>query len=338
MKTIQITATQSVHVVNQPKPALAPGLVLLKIAHVGLCGSDLNTFRGTNCLAKMPLVPGHEIGATIEAVGQGVPATMQVGDRATVIPYTCCGHCVACINGQPNACACNQTLGVQRDGALAEFLLVPFEKVLVENSLSTQHLALVEPLSVGFHAICRAAVACGDTVVVFGCGMVGLGAVVSAAAQGARVVAVDVDATKLALARKLGATETIDSSGEDFCAQIARITNQRGADVVIEAAGQPETSVAAIEVAAFTGRVVYIGYTQQPVVMPTQLIVKKELHLKGSRNALPNDFKAVIEILKQPTFVADTLVSAVYPPEEAVNAFESWNREPGKVCRILIQF
>jgi len=338
MKAIQIIAQGKTQLIDMPKPKLKPRDVLLKIGYVGFCGSDLNTFRGLNPLVKLPVIPGHEIGAVIEAVGNQVPADLKPGMHATVNPYTSCGQCTACRNSRPNACEFNQTLGVQRNGAMAEFLVVPWEKVITDDSLSVRDFALVEPMSVGFHAVSRAAVTDNDTVLVLGCGMIGMGAIVRAALRGAKVIAVDVSPQKLALAKRLGASYTIDSSREDLHERVAEITHGFGADVVIEAVGRPETYTASISEVAFTGRVVYIGYAKEQIPFETSYFVKKELDIRGSRNALPTDFKAVMEYLKRGTCPVDELITAIRTPEEAQTALEKWVAQPGEVFRILVRF
>lgn len=338
MKTIRITAPGKTEIVETKKPELKPGHVLLKIRYVGFCGSDLNTFRGLNPLVKLPIIPGHEIGATIEAVADDVPFGLEPGMNATVNPYTSCGSCPACGNGRPNACEFNQTFGVQRDGAMSEYLLVPWEKIIADNAISVRDFALVEPMSVGFHAVSRANVTDIDTVMVIGCGMIGVGAIVRSALRGAKVIAVDVDDKKLGLAKSLGAQFAINSAKENLHERLQEITAQRGADVIIEAVGRPETYLASVSEAAFTGRIVYIGYAKEKVAFDTQYFVKKELDILGSRNAMPCDFKAVMEYLKRRTCPADKLITAIYEPEDAQIALEEWDKNPGDVFRILIRF
>ena len=236
-----------------------------------------------------------------ESVGEGVPEHLKPGMNATVNPYTSCGKCPACKNARPNACEFNQTFGVQRDGAMSEYILVPWEKVIADAAISVRDFALVEPMSVGFHAVSRAQVSDSDCVMVFGCGMIGLGAVVRASLRGATVIAVDVDTEKLKLAIDLGADHVINSSVDNLHERVMQITQERGADVVIEAVGRPETYLASISEVAFTGRVVYIGYAKDAIPFDTQYFVKKELDVRGSRNALPNDFEAVMAYMKRGT-------------------------------------
>jgi threonine dehydrogenase-like Zn-dependent dehydrogenase len=338
MKAIRIIEPGKTEVVEIDKPIIKPGHVLLRIGYVGFCGSDLNTFRGLNPLVKLPIVPGHEIGAVIEVVADDVPSSIKPDMNATVNPYTSCGNCPACLNGRPNACEFNQTLGVQRDGAMSEYLLVPWNKVIADESITVRNFALVEPLSVGFHAVDRAKVTDVDTVMVIGCGMIGLGAVIRASIRGAKVIAVDVDDKKLNLAKQLGAGYGINSRKENLHERTLEITGKRGADVVIEAVGRPETYLAAVSEISFTGRIVYIGYVKEKVPFDTQLFVKKEADILGSRNAMPSDFRAVMEYLKKGICPVDQLVTAVFPPEEAQNALEKWAKNPGDVFRILIRF
>ncbi len=337
MKAIQIIEKGKVNTVDIDKPILRSGHILLKVAYVGFCGSDLNTFRGLNPLVKFPIIPGHEIGATIAELGQGVPVHFQVGMQAAVNPYTSCGQCPACQNERSNACEHNQTLGVQRNGAMTEYLQVPWEKVIVDDQLSLQELALVEPMSVGFHAVERAEVTDNDTVLVFGCGMIGVGAIIRSVLRGARVIVVDISEQKLSFARRLGAQYCVNSQTENLHQRVTQITGGRGADVVIEAVGRAETYVAAVEEAAYTGRVVYIGYSKQEIAFDTQYFVKKELDIRGSRNAKPQDFKAVIAYLKRRDCPVEDLISGIYQAEEAQQVLEEWSANPGEVFRILIQ-
>ena len=148
-------------------------------------------------MVKMPVIPGHEVGAVIEEIGEGVPEGFHKGMAVTVNPYTNCGKCASCRNGRVNACEHNETLGVQRNGSMQEYLVLPWNKVIPANGLSAKECALIEPMSVGFHAVSRGQVTDIDTVAVIGCGMIGLGAIVRASLRGASVIAIDLDDEKL---------------------------------------------------------------------------------------------------------------------------------------------
>ncbi len=337
MKALQISAPGSVNTVDLPVPEAGAGEVLLRMEYVGFCGSDLNTYRGANAMAKSPVIPGHEIGAMIEALGAGVPDFLQAGMTVTVNPYTACGTCPSCRRGRPNACRSNQTLGVQRDGAMREYMAVPWEKVIPAGTLSTRDSALVEPMSVGFHAVSRGAVIDTDTVMVIGCGMVGLGAVVRAALRGATVIAADIDDEKLMIAKQMGAKYGLNTMAPDFSERLAEVTGGDGPDVVVEAVGSPATYRLAVDSVAFTGRVVCIGYSKQDVTFETRLFVQKELDIRGSRNAEPSDFRAVIRYLERGNCPVETLVSKVITPDKAREALSEWSDNPGSVFRILLK-
>ncbi|WP_321479067.1 zinc-binding alcohol dehydrogenase family protein [uncultured Bacteroides sp.] len=338
MKAVQITAPSVMKVVDAEKPAVKADEVLLKLKYVGFCGSDLNTYLGRNPMVQLPVIPGHEVGAVIEEIGSAVPtAGLEVGMSVTVNPYTNCGKCSSCRNGRVNACQHNETLGVQRNGAMAEYISLPWTKIIPAKEMSPRDCALIEPMSVGFHAVSRAQVTDIDTVMVIGCGMIGMGAIVRAALRGAKVVAVDLDDEKLELAKRVGAQYTINSKTENVHEALQKITEGFGPDVVIEAVGSPVTYVMAVDEVAFTGRVVCIGYAKSEVAFQTKYFVQKELDIRGSRNALPEDFRAVIHYMNQGTCPKDELISMVVKPEQTSDAMKEWAADPGKVFRILVE-
>ena len=338
MKAIQISEPSVMKVIDIAEPQMGDDEVLLRMKYVGFCGSDLSTYRGGNPMVKMPVVPGHEVGAEIVSVGKNVPEGLKPGMTVTVNPYTNCGKCASCRNGRVNACQHNETLGVQRWGAMREYLVLPWEKVIPAGLLTPRTCALVEPMSVGFHAVSRAQVTDIDVVMVIGCGMVGMGAVVRSAQRGATVVAVDIDDDKLVLARQMGASYTINSKTEDIHARLLEMTSGFGPDVVIEAVGSAPTYQLAVDEVAFTGRVICIGYAKTEVSFQTKYFVQKELDIRGSRNAQPSDFRAVIHYLERGTCPVDQLISRVVKPEEAFEAMQQWDVSPGKVFRILVDF
>ena len=338
MKAIQITGERQMQIVDVPEQEMKAGDVMIRLQYVGFCGSDLNTYLGRNPMVKLPVIPGHEVGAVIEAVGSEVPEGLKPGMVVTVNPYTNCGKCASCRNARPNACQHNETLGVQRNGSMRERLVLPWEKVIPAGLLTPRECALVEPMSVGFHAVSRAQVTDSDVVLVSGCGMVGMGAVVRSALRGATVIAADIDDEKLQLAREMGASYTLNTKTDDVNSRLLEMTSGFGPDVVIEAVGSTPTYQMAVDVVAFTGRVVCIGYAKSEVSFQTKYFVQKELDIRGSRNALPQDFRAVIHYMERRTCPVDRLISSEVSPEEAQKALDEWAAAPGKVFRILTKF
>jgi threonine dehydrogenase-like Zn-dependent dehydrogenase len=337
MRAVTVNTPGSVSVHEIPVPVAGPEEVLLRTLIVGMCGTDLSTFRGKNPLVSYPRIPGHEIAAEIVSVGAGVPENLAPGLRVTLSPYTSCGKCASCKRGRVNACQFNQTLGVQRNGAMTDYFTAPWQKIYVAEGLSISELSLVEPLSVGFHAAARGRVTAEDTVAVMGCGVVGLGAIAGSAFRGARVIAMDIDDRKLEVARKAGAVETINTRAVNVHDALSTLTDNLGPDVMIEAVGTPATFRQAVEEVAFTGRVVYIGYAKEFVEYETRLFVMKELDIMGSRNAL-DEFGAVIDALRAGTFPVEAIISKVVSPEEAGDALQAWSDEPGAYVKVQIAF
>ncbi|MFC5862731.1 zinc-binding alcohol dehydrogenase family protein [Acidicapsa dinghuensis] len=335
MKAVVIEKPGQAAVQSVADPTPKPGEVLLKIRRVGLCGTDLNSFRGKNPMVSYPRVIGHEICATVVEASSGHPH-LTTGTNVTVSPYIPCGRCPACLRGRANACQINQTLGVMCDGALAEYFAIDAAK-LYTASLGLEELCLVEPLSVGFHAVARGRVAADDAVAIWGCGGVGLGAIAASGFRGAKTIAIDMDDAKLALARKAGATDTINAATEPVHDKLLEITNGRGPDVAIEAIGLPATFRAAVEEVAFTGRVVYIGYAKEQVAYETRLFVQKELDILGSRNAQSADFREVIAMLEAGRFPVDSAISHTISLNETPETLQAWSTNPVAYSKIIVR-
>jgi threonine dehydrogenase-like Zn-dependent dehydrogenase len=226
---------------------------------------------------------------------------------------------------------------VQRDGAITELISVPQSKLFSAPNLSIQELAVVEPLTVGFHAVARGRVTSADSVAVFGCGGVGLGAISGAAHRSAEVIAVDVDDDKLSLAMAAGAKHVINSKREEVHERLQVMTDGRGPSVCIEAIGLPSTFRTAVDEVAFCGRVVYIGYAKEPVCYETRFFVQKELDILGSRNAMPEDFQAVIQMLQSREFPVEKAISKIVALEDAPEALEAWSAHPAQFGKILVR-
>jgi threonine dehydrogenase-like Zn-dependent dehydrogenase len=337
MRAFVIDRPGETSLVDISEPAIGEQDVLLRVRTVGFCGTDLSTFRGANPLVSYPRIPGHELGCTIEALGAAVPAEFQVGQNVLVHPYQNCGQCSACRQNRPNACRDNQTMGVQREGGMTELIAVPCEKLYTSSKLSLREMALVEPLTIGYHAVMRGRVAAGETVGVFGCGAIGIGVIAAAAGKGATVIAIDVADEKLALAKKVGAAHTVNSANGELHGALQELTDRQGPSVMIEAVGLPATFRAAVEECAFAGRVVYIGYSKKLVEYDTRHFVQRELDVLGSRNALADDFRAVIAYLESGLMPVADVITRTVSLDEAGAALAEWDANPGAVCKIQVE-
>ena len=226
-------------------------------------------------------------------------------------------------------------MGVRRPGAMTKYIAIHWEDVHISNKLSLRELALVEPLTVGFHAAARGRVSSEDYVAVIGCGIVGMGAIASAVNRRANVIAIDIDDAKLTIAKKIGVKHTINSSKVDLHQALIEITNGDGPDVIIEAVGSSFTYRAAVEEVAYTGRVVCIGYAKSPVEFNTGLFVRKEIEILGSRNCT-NEFPEVIAYLEAGKFPVDDVISMVVSIEDAGAALEKWATHPSGITKIMV--
>ena len=337
MKALFLTAVGQTEIQEIDKPIPKSDEVLLKIGMVGFCGGDLNGFKGLFELQEYPNVLGHEVGGTIEAMGNQVPNTFKIGDKATVYPYLNCGKCISCRKGRRNACQDNKTMGVRRPGAMTHYISIHWQDLFLSEKLSLKELALVEPLTVGFHAAARGRVTNKDKVAVIGCGIVGMGAIASAVNKGAEVIAIDIDDSKMEIAKKIGVAHTINTNNENLHEALMRITDGDGPDVIIEAVGNAITYRAAVDEVAYTGRVVCIGYAKSAVEFNTGIFVRKEIEILGSRNCT-DEFPEVIAYLEAGKFPVEEVISKLVSLEDAGAALADWATNPKGITKIMVDF
>lgn len=339
MKAVYMEGPGKVSVMDLPEPQAGEQDVLIRVHRVGLCGTDLQSYRGAAALTNFPLVPGHELGGEVVSCGSAVPEGLfSPGDPVTVKPYFHCGHCYPCSTGRINCCENSRTLGVQlQAGALCEYIAAPYGNVIKCEGLSYGEIALIEPLSVGAHAAARVHIQKGEFVLVFGCGLIGSGVISAASLRGASVIAVDIASGKFETAKAMGAAACVNPQTQNLEEEIARITHGTGVPAAVEAIGLPETMAQAIHAVHFAGRVGYVGYSKQNVELNATLIVKKELTIAGARNALSDEFKTVRENIRTHRSDFKRLISAVYPIDDAPKAFADWDRAPENFLKIQIQ-
>ena len=337
MKALFLTAIGQTEIKEIDKPIPKADEVLLKIGMVGFCGGDLNGFKGLFELQEYPNVLGHEVGGTIEAMGNQVPKNFKIGDKATVYPYLNCGKCISCRKGRRNACQDNKTMGVRRPGAMTHYISIHWQDLFLSEKLSLKELALVEPLTVGFHAAARGRVSSKDKVAVIGCGIVGMGAIASAVNRGSEVIAIDIDDAKMEIAKKIGVAHTINTNNENLHEALMRITDGDGPDVIIEAVGNAITYRAAVDEVAYTGRVVCIGYAKSAVEFNTGIFVRKEIEILGSRNCT-DEFPEVIAYLEAGKFPVEAVISKVVSLEDAGSALADWAMNAKGITKIMVDF
>lgn len=275
-----------------------PGEALIRVHRIGLCGTDYHAFHGRQPFFSYPRILGHELGIEVIAVGNEV-TNVAVGDHCSLEPYIHCGTCRACRKGATNCCANIQVIGVHADGGMRERLVVPASKLHPSKTLSYDALALVETLAIGSHAIDRATVKTGETVVVIGAGPIGLSAIQFALLRGAHVIVIDRAVARLESCRHLyPAIATLDPS-LPFAEQLSELTDGDLAGVVIDATGNLSSMGASLEYVGSTGRLVYVGLAQGEVSFNDPLFHRREITLLASRNALARNFTEIIDDMEK---------------------------------------
>ncbi|MBQ6551990.1 MAG: zinc-binding alcohol dehydrogenase family protein [Lachnospiraceae bacterium] len=337
MKAVWINEPGSIEIVDLPMPEPKENEALLQVLTCGICGSDVASFTGNQPFTSYPRIPGHEFSARIISLPESYQGELKPGDVVTANPYFNCGHCYACKRGHVNCCHDNQTMGVQRDGSFCEYIAMPVERIYPGQGLSKDQLALIEPFSIGYHALSRCEIRPGDKVLVIGAGPIGLFALISAKSRGAEVHSADLLDGRLEKAKAFGADGVINSGRESLADYTAAHT-EGGFDVCVEACGVPETFLACIESCAFAGNIVLIGNGKRETTFLHSTLLKKELNVYGSRNSLPADFKALIGLVADGTVDPLPMVSAVYPFEKAKEAFDALVHNDGSLGKVLIRF
>lgn len=279
------------------KPVLQTGQAIIKIRRIGICGTDLHAYEGTQPFFTYPRILGHELAADLIAA-DGADGFLP-GESLTIIPYFNCGKCIACRNGKPNCCVDIKVCGVHIDGGMAEYLSVPSYSLVKSQGLSYDELALVEPLSIGAHGVRRANVQKDEFVLVIGAGPIGLGTMEFARIAGAKVIALDIDENRLQFCKeKLKVDYIINTSTEDTFSKLKEITNEDMPGVVIDATGSQKAINNAFQYLAHGGRFVLIGLQKEEISFSHPEFHKRESTLMSSRNATREDFVHVIDSMK----------------------------------------
>lgn len=335
MKTVLIDKPYEISVTDTPKPEVKKGEALLKIMYCGICGADVASYTGNQPFTTYPRIPGHEFSAQIVSVPDNDKG-LKPGDIVTANPYFNCGECYSCRRGFVNCCTDNKTMGVQKDGSFCEYVSMPVERIYPGKGLSARELALVEPFTIGYHALRRASIMPGNKVLVVGAGPIGLFALISAKAQGAEVYVADILDGRLEKALHFGAKGVINSKKDDIVKKAMEITGGDGFDVCVEACGSSVTFLNCIDCAAFAGNIILIGNGKKETTFLHSILLKKELNVFGSRNSFPVDFMAVIDLLASGEVNVLDMVSDIYPMDRADEAFKALANNDGSLAKVLI--
>lgn len=339
MKSLLLSEYNHLEIADFPLPAVGADEVLVRVEACGICGSDVHGYDGSSGRRIPPIVMGHEAAGTIEAVGASVRGYAE-GDRVTFDSTVYCGACEYCARGEINLCNNRQVIGVscgdyRRHGAFAEYVAVP-QRILyrLPENITFAEAAMLEAVSVALHGVRVAEAKGGETALVIGAGMIGLLTLQAARAAGCkRVFIADVDETRLALARRVGADEALQSG--DLIAQVMKLTGGEGVDIVLEAVGRNETVAASIDAVRKGGTVVLIGNIAPEVTLPLQKVVTRQIRLQGSC-ASAGEYPQAIELIANGKIQVGPLITAVAALEEGPRWFERLHaREPNLMKVIL---
>jgi 2-desacetyl-2-hydroxyethyl bacteriochlorophyllide A dehydrogenase len=319
-----------------PPSGPGPGEALVRVHRVGVCGTDLHAFAGNQPFFTYPRILGHELGVEVLTVGAGVN-NVRAGERCTVEPYLHCGTCIACRAGRPNCCRTLKVLGVHVDGGHRASIVVPAAKLHASARLSYDQLALVETLGIGAHAVARAALRAGEHVAVIGAGPIGLAVMQFALEAGARVIAVDVSASRLAFCReRLGVRDTIDARG-DVVAELERLTQGDLPTAVFDATGNGRSMNAAFQYPAHGGRLILVGLVQGDVTFNDPNFHRRELTVLSSRNALPAEFTRIIGLLEAGRIDTTPWITHRATLAEVPAVFATWTDPAAGVIKAMIE-
>jgi alcohol dehydrogenase len=318
-------------------PAPAAGMAVVRIHQVGVCGTDLSGYLGKMPFFSYPRIPGHELGVEVVALGEGV-TNVNVGDRCSIEPYINCQNCHACRRGYTNCCETNQTLGVHCDGGLTPLFTIPARKLHASAKLNFEQLALVETLAIGCHAVNRATIGPEDVVAVIGAGPIGLSVIEFVKLTGARLIVVDLMESRLKFVRDVMGVELTLKSDENLEANLKRLSGGHLPDVVIDATGHYGSMSNGFSlVANGGGRLVYVGITTEEIKFRHPIFHRSEGTLLCSRNALPGDFKRIIELIENGQINTDPWITHRVGFDQVIQDFPSFVKPETGVIKAMIE-
>jgi alcohol dehydrogenase len=337
MKAIQLEKPGTFRRIEMPE-ALPPaaGEALVRVHRVGICGTDYGGYLGKMPFYSYPRIPGHELGVEVLEIGPGV-SNVAPGDRCSVEPYMNCGECHPCRHGGGNCCENLKVLGVMTDGGLRESFVLPAHKLHPSAKLTYDQLALVETLAIGCHAVNRGNPRKGDDVLVIGAGPIGLSVIEFVKLSGARTIVLDMNQQRLDFCKEvMRVDETVLADGNEMEA-LERITNGSMAQVVIDATGSHQSMSGALGFCAFTGRLVYVGITQQVLSFShAPGMHRRELTLLASRNALPGDFGAIIRHIEEGRIDTSPWITHRASFDRMIEDFPDWMNPQSGVIKAVV--
>jgi len=335
MKTVVCLSPGDLQLVERPVPQAAAGEVLVRVRRIGLCGTDMHIFRGTQPFLQYPRVMGHELSGEIVTAPEG--SELKAGDQVYVMPYLSCGGCIACRQGKTNCCTNIQVLGVHRDGGMTEYLTLPERFVFKTDGISLDDAAMLEFLAIGAHAVRRGGVRPGQNVLVVGAGPIGIAAALFARLKGGNVTVLDGREDRLAFCRDALDIPRTVTLGEQDKARLSELTNGEFFDVVFDATGNVKAMERGLEFVAHGGTYVLVSIVLDRISFADPEFHKRETNLLGSRNATADDFREVLAAMKAglvPTGLMNTHRTTL---SDFVSVLPQWMDPAAGVIKAIVE-
>lgn len=322
---------------DKEEPVKVKGEAILKINKVGICGTDLHAYSGNQAFFKYPRILGHELASEVIEIEENDKG-IRPGDNVVIMPYVSCNKCISCRSGKTNCCTQMKVLGVHTDGGMQEKISVPISLLIHAPKLNDDDMAIVEPLAIGAHALRRANVQVGETIVVVGCGPIGIGIMKLAQIAGATVIAIDVNQGRLDYAKEKVGVDHVVLAGKDAVEKVMEITNNDLATAVFDASGHKGALEFGHNFMSHGGRYVLVGLSKGEITFEHPAIHAKETTLMCSRNATLEDFEHVISVLENGKFPIDSFITHNVDFGDMIANFDSWLDPNNGVIKATVNF
>lgn len=335
MKSAICTQPGVIEIQDVARPVDKPGHVIIKIKHIGICGTDIHAFGGQQPYFEYPRVLGHELSGTVDSVGEGVD--LAIGQNVYVVPYMACGKCIACRNSKPNCCTDIQVIGVHVDGGMTEYLQVPIDYVVETNDMPLDHMAVVECLAIGAHAVRRSRLEANTDVLVVGAGPIGMGVAQFAKERGARVIMMDINQDRLDYCKNSLKVDATVLAGEKATEELAALTNDEFPMTVFDATGNPKAMQSCFGWVSHGGTLVLVSVVKADIQFSDPEFHKREMTLMGSRNATKEDFEHVIKCLREGRAVVSSMITHRGSLLDLPTLLPLWSKSETGVIKALVE-
>lgn len=336
MKAVKLETPRNIALVELEKPVPGPGEALIRIKTAGICGSDIGAFRGTNSLVSYPRIIGHELAGIIESIPEDNPKDFKVGDKVIVDPYLYCGDCYPCSIGRTNCCTSLKVLGVHVDGGMAEYFCHPANMLVkMPDDMSWTDAAMAEPLTISLHGIHRGGLKAGEYCAIIGAGPIGLLAAMIAQAYDAHAILIDLVQERLDFAKQLGVEYVINSGNEDAEARVREITGGNMAQQVMECSGANAAVLSTLNLVSNAGRITLTGWPKHETPIPTDVITKKEVDIRGARTSA-GEFEEAIELIYTRKVDVQKILTKTISMEEAPETIIDIEKNPGSYMKVVV--